>query len=166
MKQESGFSVVELTVVIAIITALLLVVGGGWFAFIPGYRLSAAAGDLQGALQLAKLRAIKENAVVTVNLSGGTGGTPVSYVVFVDFDGDGTQETGDIEFLSGQFHPSLSRDPDDSATQIQFNTRGFPLAAGDFLLLNRSKGRGVELNIAGGLTPRQSDNGGASWMDI
>lgn len=165
MKHESGFTLVELLIVIAIMAGVLLVSAGGWYSFVPGYRLGAAAGDLQGVLQLSKLRAIKENSVVTVNLSGGT---PVTYVAFVDTDGDGTLETadGDSQFLSAQFHPSLSRDPDDSAAQLQFNARGFPDTAGSFLLLNQQKGRGVEVNIAGGTTMRQSDDGGATWQDL
>jgi len=164
MKHESGFTLVELLIVIAILTGMLLVSAGGWYSFVPGYRLGAAAGDLQGVLQLSKLRAIKENSVVTVTLSGGT---PVTYVAFVDFNGDGTLDAGtDISLFNEQLHPSLSRDPDDSAAQIQFNARGFPVAAGSFLLLNQQKGRGVEVNIAGGTTMRQSDDGGTNWQDL
>jgi len=166
MKQESGFSMFELVFVILILTALVLISLGGWANFIPGYRLNAAAGELQGALQMAKLRAIKENAIVTVNLTGGTGTTPITYVAFADFDGDGNEDADDIVILTDTFHVSLARDPNDSSTQIQFNARGFPVAASSFLLVNNMEGRGVDVNVAGGTTLQESSDGGATWQDL
>jgi len=168
MKHESGFSLVELLVVIGIITALLLVAGGGWYAFMPSYRISTGTGELQGALQLAKLRAIKENAVVTLNLSG----TPLTYVAFVDDDGDGDFDPGDDEtFISGTFHPSISLHGS-SSTQIQLNGRGFPIEPDptdyprNLRLIVGQRGRALQVNVAGGVIMQESDNGGTSWRDL
>jgi len=101
------------------------------------------------------------------NLSG----TPLTYVAFVDDDGDGDFDPGDYEtFISGTFHPSISLHG--SSTQIQLNGRGFPIEPDptdyprNLRLIVGQRGRALQVNVAGGVIMQESDNGGTSWRDL
>ncbi|MGA1870758.1 MAG: Tfp pilus assembly protein FimT/FimU [bacterium] len=62
MKKEAGFSLIELSVGIAIAS---IIIGMGVhciFSWLPDYRLKIAAHDLYANLQWAKVNAIKSNA--------------------------------------------------------------------------------------------------------
>jgi len=171
MKRESGFSLMELAFVILIMTALVLISVGGWMSFIPGYRLNAAAGDLQCAIEIAKLKAIRENSVVTVNLSVGTAPDPplVTYVAFIDDNGDGVQAPGDQTIVTKTFHEGISRHGS-SDVQVRFNARGFPddpsIYPRELRIVTDQKGRGVQVTPAGGTILRESSNGGTIWQDV
>ena len=62
MRKRSGFTVIELVVVIAILGILTAVGVPNFLSWLPKYRLKSAARDLYSNMQLAKLSAIKNNA--------------------------------------------------------------------------------------------------------
>lgn len=71
MRKNSGFTLLELIVVIAIVGILTAIAVPGFFAYLPNYRLNSAARDLYSNLHLAKMAAIKANGTCTVTYNAG-----------------------------------------------------------------------------------------------
>jgi prepilin-type N-terminal cleavage/methylation domain-containing protein len=73
LKNNKGFTLVELLIVIALIGIVLAIAMPNISDWLPRYRLKQAANDLYSNLQLTKLRSVKDNkdwAVVFDNVSG------------------------------------------------------------------------------------------------
>ena len=66
MHKNSGFTLVEILTVIAIIAIVSSIVLPNVIAWLPRYRLNSGAEEIQSTLQLARLGAIKENTNATV----------------------------------------------------------------------------------------------------
>jgi prepilin-type N-terminal cleavage/methylation domain-containing protein len=67
MHKRSGFTLIELTVVIVLLALLAAVGIPNFLSWLPKYRLRCAARDLYSNLQLAKMSAIKVNKDCRVN---------------------------------------------------------------------------------------------------
>lgn len=119
-KCESGFTLTELMVVVAIISILVLAAIPAFSVWLPGYKLKTSAQDLYSHMQSTKLRAIKQNTVTGVSFFVSpdrylyTGaGTPITvslgdYGYGINFDGPGgeTFDTGSVVFDSRGFSNS------------------------------------------------------------
>jgi len=61
MRKNSGFTLVELMVTIAIIAIVSAIAIPGYMSWLPNYRLRSAVLDLEGNIQQTRLQAIKHN---------------------------------------------------------------------------------------------------------
>jgi len=61
MRKNSGFTLVELMVTIAIIAIVAAIAIPGYMSWLPNYRLKSAVLDLEGNIQRTRLQAIKYN---------------------------------------------------------------------------------------------------------
>ncbi len=66
MRKNSGYTLTELMVTIAVIAILASLAIPNFIAWLPNYRLRSGAEEIQSTLQLARVTAIKENATATV----------------------------------------------------------------------------------------------------
>jgi prepilin-type N-terminal cleavage/methylation domain-containing protein len=84
IMKKSGFTLIELMVVIAIMSIAAGIAIPNIIGWIPNYRLGKAAGDMASAFQKARLSAIKGHTDMVVSINLGNN----SYMIFQD-DGAG-----------------------------------------------------------------------------
>ena len=151
MRNDSGLTIFELMVVIGIIAILASIAIPGFLGWLPKYRMRSAADELLSTLQQAKLRAVRENAIVSMSFDTASG----SYLSFVDNGagadgGNGIKDAGEVTIKSVQMPAGIMLQsttfPLDWA---RFTPRGFPVAGGDVVIANGPITRTVSLTLGG-----------------
>ena len=133
LQKSSGFTLIELMIVISIISILTAIAVPAVMNWLPTYRLNAAARDLYSNLQKARLQAVKENNNIPIRFD--TGVVPGFY--YFDTNGDAAYTNGefrielknynnDVDFKNPADSPSnnWNGNPCTQATVITFNSRG------------------------------------------
>jgi type IV fimbrial biogenesis protein FimT len=124
MQKASGFTLMELMIVIAIvavISAISIPYLIGWF---PQYRLSTATRDMVSTFQMARLKAIKTNADIVVAINLATD----SYTVFQDDSLNWVLDGAERQFTTRTLPPGIDITAASfgGATSVRFDRRGFP----------------------------------------
>ncbi len=129
MQKQAGFSLVELMVTIAIFAILLSIAIPNFIGWMPARRLESAVGDVQSALQRARMAAVKENSCVVIEFNGSSD----NYRIFVDNGGatpgnacNKTQDADEPTIKAGELPAGVHLDSADPPIIIAFNSRGFP----------------------------------------
>jgi prepilin-type N-terminal cleavage/methylation domain-containing protein len=146
---EAGFSLIELLVVVAIMTALLA-------ASIPSLRqhtetvnLMKGSEAVSGTLKLARQRAVATSNDVVVVFDSVNG----TYYLYEDVDGDGTYDVG--ETRSGTYDVPRRVTIDDvtfASDKVTFSPSGAASETGSVVLVNtRDLARRIDLTAATGL---------------
>ena len=137
MRRNSGFTLTELMVTIAVISILASLAIPNFVAWLPNYRLRSGAEEIHSTLQLARVRAIKQNATATVafNIANETFQASV----------------GGQTFRSGQMPAGIDIDSTDfGGDSVEFNSRGIATAAGSAVVRNNlGRVRNIEVYITG-----------------
>ena len=101
--RQSGFSLVELMVTLAIVVVLTVLAVPSFQSMLLGRRVAAAADTLASDFRFARSEAIKRTNRVTICASSngtsctGTGGLwKDGWIIFVDENGNGAWNTGDV----------------------------------------------------------------------
>jgi type IV fimbrial biogenesis protein FimT len=118
MRNNSGFTIMELAIVIAIIGILAGIAIPNIIGLMPRYRLKSAVLDLSSNMQRARLTAIKQNTTCTVTF-------------------DAAHARYDIDCLGN----TIELDPENTVRfsaldggSLQFNSRGMAQTVGPFSL--------------------------------
>jgi prepilin-type N-terminal cleavage/methylation domain-containing protein len=139
MKNDSGFSIIEVIIVVTIISILTAIAVPGFMAWVPKYRVRDAAQDLYSNVQWTKMQAIKHNKTWGIVFDAaadkyyvcsdrGPVSSPTPLLAdWISFGDNTIERTVTLaDYGSGvQFTDAFA------TTAIDFNSRGFPvLAAG------------------------------------
>lgn len=164
-NKNSGFTLVELMIVIAIIGIMAGIAIPNFFSFLPKNRLRSATRDIVSCLQEMKLRAIKENAttVIVFDLANDR------YTAFVD-NGPGAAAGNSALDASESIirRETLPSELDIYNTSFVANTggftaRGLPRNAGTvFICYGNTDYRRVIVNLAGNIRVEMSTDG-VNW---
>lgn len=158
-NRETGFSLVELMIVIAVMAAAAAIA-------IPAYHVTIKpSADLKGAsqrifsdMQLARLRAVSENVDYGLAFSAGP-----TYQVFKDIDGDGQCDSGEAvktvnltdDYSTVQYDTSEGGGDGidfSGGTVFTMTPRALPSVSGSVFLTNSKGGdREVSVNAMGGM---------------
>ena len=148
MRNNSGMTIIELMVVIGILAILAGIAIPGFIGWLPNYRLRSASDEVQSTLQNAKLRAIRENAIVRVNFDFGND----TYVAFIDNGANadnGTQEADEVMIKNGQMPAGIDLQDAGLGGAVRFTRRGFPDVSGDITIDNGNRTQTVNLTLGG-----------------
>ncbi|OQY56053.1 MAG: hypothetical protein B6245_18895 [Desulfobacteraceae bacterium 4572_88] len=95
IRDESGFTMIELFIVIALMSIMAAFAVPNYMSWIPNYKLKTAIQEVFSNFQKAKLTAIKMNVNCTVTFGQAIGDDTYDYVVYVDSDNDLEYDDGE-----------------------------------------------------------------------
>jgi prepilin-type N-terminal cleavage/methylation domain-containing protein len=153
MRKESGFTLIELMVVIAIVAILASLAIPNFISWLPKRHLQSAASDIQSTIQLARLEAIKANATVVLTFNPGGD----DYTVFIDNGaganaGNGVQDADERTLRANEMPPGIDMTAADfsGVAAFQFDGRGLANAGGKVTVKNKlNQIKEINVNLAG-----------------
>jgi prepilin-type N-terminal cleavage/methylation domain-containing protein len=165
MRRCAGFTAFEVTVTLAIIAIMATFVTPPYLRWLQGHRLRGAAINLVADIEMAKIRAIRENAFVAIMFQA------TGYRIFVDnganppaglpqtgVAGDWIQNGTEVLILNRPLPPKVRLVLEEFTLpdpRVRFNSRGLPPeVAGTTIipLINDSGRKEISLNRLGSAT--------------
>jgi len=175
MRNQSGFTLAETIMVVAVLAVLTAVAVPNYLSLLPDIRLKDAAGDIKSDIQLARQKAIRENGNIALLFDMGAN----RYTIFVDNGAgggathaknwiwDGTEELiksitlpDNVVMYAASFSGGVPR--------LRFDGRGLPNGLGGKVRLRNAnnKCRGLVISMLGRIREQISTDGGLTWEDV
>jgi prepilin-type N-terminal cleavage/methylation domain-containing protein len=146
IKRISGFTLMELMIVIAIIAIMASIAIPNFIGWLPERRLDAGAQDILQGLQKSRSKAIMTNRNVIVTFDAGDN----SFIAFVDDNTDGDQDAGELTIINRNLPAGVVFDVLGFGATVTFDNRGIPTNSGVLSLQNNNgNGRSIELYLSG-----------------
>jgi prepilin-type N-terminal cleavage/methylation domain-containing protein len=135
MRKDSGFTLIELMVVIGIMAILSAIAIPSYIKWLPKHRVGTAARAVMSAMEFARSNAIKTNSNVTVNFN---------------FDNNSLTVTNSGGTLRTRQMPGdVDLDDIDLGTPVTFTGHGFSTASGKVVVVNPTLSRSINLTLGG-----------------
>ena len=156
-RDQQGFSLIELIVIIGIIAILVVVAIPNFTEWRNNQNLKAAAREAFSSFQFARLEAARRDTPVSIRVTTGAGGIGKCTVFVDNGQGGGTANNGQREggepLLREMKVPKGITLSSSTLTTYQLNARGFTVngAGGDIVLTNGKTKCTVTLTAAGGV---------------
>ncbi|BBO80105.1 hypothetical protein DSCO28_06710 [Desulfosarcina ovata subsp. sediminis] len=157
MDKQSGFTIIEVAVIVAIIGIVSAIAIPNMIGWIANGRVNSGARDVVTLIQKARIEAVRENSKVAAIFNSATG----DYVAFVD-DGAGAgtaenmiQDGSERTVYSSQLPPGVTFTGTllgAGGGKTSFNSRAMPSYAGPIALTN-SRGYAVTIRLGTGGIP-------------
>ena len=136
MHKNSGFTITELMVTIAVVAILASLAIPNFIAWLPNYRLRSGAEEIQSTLQFARITAIKRNATATV--------------AFDIANETYRASVGGQAIRGGRMPAGIDINSAFGGTSVQFDSRGIASAAGTAVVRNNlGRSRTIRVYITG-----------------
>lgn len=158
MRKDSGFTLIELMVVIAIAAILAGIAIPMFINWLPKYKLNSAANDILSLIQNARLRAIKENTRVVILFDPESDGVlDGDYIAFVDDMAGGASEWSrepatEPVIASGEVPTGVTvTDTQFSGHRFRFNSRGLLMDVNKSIFLENTHNmtRKIQIYVSG-----------------
>ncbi len=163
MKKHSGFTLIELMMVCAVVGVMVVVSVPNMGAFIKNQRIKSQMFDFLNALNIARSEAVKRKTTVTICSSADLDSTPTcaastnwatGYIIFEDPNNDGTF-TGGTDTVINLGNPLTGNNTFNSTgSSVRYQTDGSTLGTTRFAICdNRTPavdyGRQINITMVG-----------------
>lgn len=147
MKKNSGFTLMELMTVIAIIAVIMAIAVPNLIAWRANHQLNGSAREVQALINAARIDAMKNNAAVNIKIDADNRKIISEYTSRV---ADASPPPKDVLLRPGVSIESENFTEDDEGNAFSFNARGIPTEAGRIFLENSGgKTRAVAITLTG-----------------
>ncbi|MCD6399947.1 GspH/FimT family pseudopilin [candidate division WOR-3 bacterium] len=144
-NKQSGFTLIELIVIIAILAVFAGIAVPNFLSYMPKSRLNGAARQVMGDLMAARMKAVSQNCDVAVTFASGN----PEYEIWTDSDNDDIEDSGEVitKNIQSNYHDVTI----DTDRNIEFSPRGTANSYGNVnvKLTNSASSRLVKVNITG-----------------
>lgn len=160
IRYVTGFTIIETVVVMAILSIMAAIAGGGIYFILPELRLKSTVRNLKADMHLARLSAIRHNTFIVSEFNTADN----SYTIYMDDGGEEStkannyaQDPGEKTIKSVRMHPDVNMFRAKFGSVIgkfAFNSCGTPdgLAGGVYLHNKTKNYRGVAISWIGKIT--------------
>ena len=162
-KNRKGFTLTEIVVTLSILGIMTAISVPSYFSWLPRHKLQTSARQIYDDLNLAKIRAVKDNTVARITFNAGN----ETYTVFLDTNVNGLPDDGPATILRN--NATLEKGVDiTAANNCGFNNRGMlPASIASpvqvFLTNPTNIIMRIDVNTAGGISILTSKDGGVTW---
>jgi len=159
---KKGFTIIELTVTLAILGIISAIAVPSYFSWLPKYRLQTSVRNIYDDLNMAKSRAVRANSDIGIAFNTNN----ENYRVFIDANENQIYDGGETEISTGTLENGVDITGSDFTNNTYgFNSRGMAAGTTGDVHLTNSSGLflGVRVTNAGGLSIISSTDGGGTW---
>ena len=134
--KNSGFTLMELMIVIAIIAIMAGIAIPNFLGWLPEKRLAAGAQDILQGLQKSRSKAIMTNRRVVVDFDTAAN----SFTAFVDENADGALDAGELTIADRTMPAGINLTTNlvGAVTAVTFDNQGIPTTSGTMTVQNSS----------------------------
>ncbi|NQT10836.1 MAG: type II transport protein GspH [Desulfobacteraceae bacterium] len=143
MRKDSGFTLIELIVIIAIVAVFAGIAVPNFLSYMPKHRLNGAARQVMGDLMAARMKSVSLNCDVRVAFVAGD----AEYKIWTDSNNNGTIDSGEEitkDIQSDYYDVTIS-----TTKNIEFHSRGTANPYGIIVLTNSAGSKNVKAHITG-----------------
>ncbi len=147
-NKQSGFTLIELIVIIAIVAVLAGIAVPNFLSYMPKYRLNGAARQVMGDLMAARMKAVSQNNEFKIFfLANGH-----DYMILDDDNNDGTADGGEwteTKDIRDKYHDVTISFKDDLIKNPIFSPKGTASNRKNIKLTNSSGSKYIKIAITG-----------------
>ena len=162
LKNRRGFTLTEVVVILSILGIMTAISVPSYLSWLPKHKLQTSARQIYDDINLAKIRAVKDNTVAVITFTPGND----TYFVFLDDSiSNGSYDAGETILRN---NTTLENGVNmTAANTCGFNNRGLRTTAQtQITLLTNPTGiiMRIDVNTAGGISILMSKDGGVTWI--
>jgi type IV fimbrial biogenesis protein FimT len=133
MRKNSGFTLIEMMVVIGVIGILSMIAIPNIISWLPKHRLGSATRSLLSAMQYARLVAVKENVDIFVKFD------PPNDIYILYYDSDEIQAGDETTLRKGNMPGGVSIiETNFTGDRFKFNSRGLASGSGGTISISNN----------------------------